>query len=90
MEIPTGLLERYKPREIQTGAPRNEREEMTQKFLDTLNTRRVAEGFKPYTYARMATLLQGIPTGDLFAFYRQCEGARSFSRMFHWALKPKV
>ena len=90
MEIPTGLLERYKPREILTGAPRTEREELIDRFLLALNPSRVAKGYEPYTFPRLSRMLKGKNEQQLYAFYRQCEGARSFSRMFHWALKPKV
>lgn len=37
----------------------------------------------------LGVLLSHIPTADLYAFRRQCEKARSFSRYFWWALKPK-
>lgn len=89
MEIAEDILHRYVRLGQIEGIPRNEREEMTQKFLDALNARRVAEGFKPYTYPRLSKMLQGIPTGDLWAFYQQCDQARSFGAYFHWALKPK-
>lgn len=87
MEIPTSILDRLQNRPAR--APRSEREEILDRFLQALNPARVAEGFRPLTPARVATALQGIPTGDLHAFYRQCEQARSFGRYFWWALKAR-
>jgi hypothetical protein len=41
------------------------------------------------TAADIARKVALIPTDDLYAFYKQCEQARSFSRYFEWALKPR-
>jgi hypothetical protein len=88
MEIQHNYLEKFNQRTI--GLPRNGREEMVEKFRAALNCSRAAAGYRPFSYSRLAGMLQHIPTDDLYAFYRQCEGARSFSAYFHWALKPKV
>lgn len=68
--------------------PRNEREEQLDRFLVRINASRAAANLRPFTYSRLAHMLQGIPTADLHGFYVQCDRARSFSRFFHWSLKP--
>lgn len=70
-------------------SPRSEREELLSKFLDRLNAERAGTTFKPLQARSLGVKLAHIPTGDLWAFYRQCEAARSFSRYFWWAIKPK-
>lgn len=68
--------------------PRNEREEQLDQFLVRLNASRLTAALRPLTYSRLAYMLQGIPMNDLHSFYVQCDRARSFSRFFHWSLKP--
>ena len=58
-------------------------------FMVRLNWQRVADGFRPMSHSRLGKVLERIPTGDLYAFYRKCDGAKNFSRYFWWALKPK-
>jgi hypothetical protein len=65
---------------------KNERGEWLVKFCDRLNPGRKAIGMKPLSIARMATLLQGTPTGDLYAFWQACERAKSFDKYFWWAI----
>lgn len=89
MELVTDYLEIIRRRRAQKGLPRNEREEMLELFMAKLNAARIKDGFSKLSYGRLAKALQGVPTADLYAFYRQCEQAKSFSRYFWWALKPK-
>ena len=90
MELPTDYLEKIRRRRAEKGLPRSERDEMLELFLARLNAARIVDGLPKMTHARLATSLKGIPTGDLFPFYKQCEGARHFSRFFWWSLKPKA
>ena len=60
------------------------------KFLERLNPLRQAQGYRPYTHARIAMMLAHIPTDDLPAFYSQCEKSDiPFGAYFHWAIKAK-
>jgi hypothetical protein len=68
----------------------SERAELVGKFADRLNRDRDGVKFKKLSYAAVSVKLAHIRTiFDLYAFYRQCEEARSFSAYFWWALKPK-
>lgn len=86
MELPLTYTSKF---QATTPKPRNEREEIVSKFLAEINFDRARAGFRPYTYPRMAVLLQGVPTSDLYPFFKKCEGARSFGKFFHWSLDPK-
>lgn len=88
MEITQTYALKFQPTQVEK-KPRNEREEIVSKFLAELNFDRQRHGFRAYTYARMATLLQGVPTADLYPFFKKCEKANSFGKFFHWSLDPK-
>lgn len=68
---------------------RSERDELVQKFLERLNQAREGTKYKPLTARAVAIKLSHVPTRDLWAFYKQCEQAKSFSAYFFWALKPR-
>ena len=68
-------------------AARSEREELLDRFLSRLNPDRAEAGLKPLAPSALATLLTGVPTTDLYGFYKSCERARSFSRLFWHLLK---
>ena len=89
MEITTDYLEKIRARRDQKGKPRSEREELLELFLHRLNAARILENYPKLTHGRLAKALQGVPTGDLYPFYKQCDQARHFSRFFWWSLKPK-
>lgn len=65
----------------------SERAEILEKFLNRLNPGRVQAGYKPYTPARLGMMLAHVPTKDLYPFYRECESAQHFSKLFHWKLR---
>jgi hypothetical protein len=88
MDIPTSYTEKFRPRARLKNQPRNEREELLDRFLSRLNPPRVDNGFKTMSHARIAKVLEKVPTADLHAFYRQCDGADSFSRLFWFKVKP--
>lgn len=90
MEIPTHYIEKY----TSTQPPlfRSERDEQLSYFLNRgikLKDRATGE-LRDMTDKELAIKLSHIPTHDLYAFRRQCEQARSFSRYFWWALKIKA
>lgn len=90
MEIDPSYLEKFRPRARKSGEPRSAREEMLDRFLARLNASRIAEGYSKLTHARVAKMLERIPTEDLHAFYARCETYRSFGAGFHYELKPKA
>lgn len=68
---------------------KSERAELVEKFVVRLNEARRNTKYAPLTARAVAVKLGHIPTGDLYAFLRQCEQARCFSSYFWWALKPQ-
>lgn len=74
-----------------TTKARDERSELIQKFLDTLNSIRIQDGYAPYNFGRVARMLKGKTAFDLHRLYAECEDARNFSSMFHYRVtKPKA
>ena len=67
----------------------SERAEMLKKFLDRLNPERIMSKRRAFDARFIAVKLAHIPTGDLYAFYQQCEKAKNFGAYFWWALKPQ-
>ena len=52
-----------------------ERGELLETFLLRLNPGRKAKGYEPLTYGRLAYLLAGIRTKDLYALLSKCNDA---------------
>ena len=67
-----------------SGAPRSERDELVGKFAERVNAARAIDGFKPLPHGKFVRVLAKKATGELWAFYRECDRARSFSRLFWW------
>lgn len=68
---------------------KSERAELLSKFLGhDIKIRRAGKLIDASGHD-LAIMLGHVPTSDLYPFFRQCEQARSFSRYFWWALKPK-
>lgn len=70
-----------------------ERGELMREFIENINQERDKK-MRPLNFGRMAVLLQGIPTNDLYAFLSMCKDRKrvngSFSKYFWWALKPQT
>ena len=72
-----------------------ERGELMQYFMQKLNMTRTRDGLAPITMGRMARLLAGIPTQDLYFLKSICDdalkrnGIDSFSKRFWWEINPK-
>lgn len=66
-----------------------ERGEMLEYFRDKLNRARTKDGFPPLSIARMAKVLQLIPTKDLYYLQSVCDKAPDFSKKFWWEVNPK-
>ena len=54
---------------------RSERGDLIDTFLLRLNPGRKAKGYDPLTYGRLAYLLTGIATKDLYALLSKCNDA---------------
>jgi hypothetical protein len=72
---------------------RSERSDLLETFLSRLNPGRKAKGYDPLTYGRLAYLLTGIKTADLYYLLSVCTDAERrgypFSAIFWKELKPK-
>jgi hypothetical protein len=71
-----------------------ERGDLYDRILSRLNPSRTKGGYPPLTHARLAYLLTGIPTKDLYALISKCDDAerRGFpwSAIFFKEIKPEV
>ena len=61
----------------------SERGELYDQILSRLNPSRIKAGYKPITPPRLAYLLTGIPTKDLYALISRCADAEK--RGFPWS-----
>lgn len=68
--------------------PVSERAELIGKFTDGVNRTRGGK-YKKVTHAYIASKLAHLSVPDLYAFLKECENAKSFGALFHWALNPK-
>ena len=72
---------------------RTERSDLLDTFLSRLNPGRKAKGYEPLTYGRLAYLLAGIKTADLYYLLSICNDAErrgyNWSAIFWSELKPK-
>jgi hypothetical protein len=65
-----------------------ERGELMRFFLRHLNYARAKDGLPPMTMAHLGTVLEKIPTGDLYYLKSVCSRASNFSKRFWWELDP--
>ena len=65
-----------------------ERGEIMRFFLGHLNYSRKQDGLAPMTMAHLGTVLEQIPTKDLYYLKSVCSQAKSFSKTFWWELNP--
>ena len=86
MEIPTTYELKFRT----AAKPRNEREEMLDKFLSRLNPPRLKDGIPALSYGRLARIFEKVPTTDLYPFFKECEQARNFSGLFWYKVKGKT
>lgn len=72
-----------------------ERGELMEYFLKKLNASRTQDGLAPMTMGRMAHVLVGIPTKDLYYLKSVCDDAQkrngpsAFSKKFWWEVNPR-
>lgn len=72
-----------------TGRKRQtERGELMRFFLRHLNYSRKNDGLAPMTMAHLGTVLEKIPTQDLYYLKSVCSQAKHFSKKFWWELDP--
>jgi len=60
----------------------SERGELFDTLLSRINPDRIRQGYKPLNHGRLAYLLTGIPTKDLYALISKCDDAER--RGFPW------
>ncbi|MFA7302622.1 MAG: hypothetical protein WC030_02640 [Candidatus Paceibacterota bacterium] len=65
-----------------------ERGELMRFFLRHLNYARKQDGLMPMTMAHLGTVLEQIPTKDLYYLKSVCSQAKHFSKTFWWELDP--
>ena len=65
-----------------------ERGELMRFFLRHLNYSRKQDGLAPMTMAHLGTVLEKIPTADLYYLKSVCSQAKNFSKRFWWELDP--
>jgi hypothetical protein len=75
------------------GAPKGkkrltERGELMRFFLRHLNHARAHDGLPPMTMGHLGTVLEQIPTQDLYYLKSECSRAKNFSKKFWWELDP--
>lgn len=80
---------RKKAAEAPKGRKRlTERGELMKFFLRHLNYARKQDGLAPMTMAHLGTVLEQIPTQDLYYLKSVCSKAKHFSKTFWWELDP--
>ena len=82
IKMPDNLMAR-----TPTSKATSERAEFIGMFLDKINEERVGTKYKPLEVSVVAMKVSHVPTGDLYAFYKQCLDADSFGAMFFYSLK---
>lgn len=89
MELPESYLNKIRPRPRKTGEPRNQREEIINRFLDILNDEQKRDSRKPFSYARLAKRFDGISDPRLYQLFQECSdpSVRSFGAMLTYKIK---
>lgn len=78
-----------KAKEAPKGKKRlTERGELMRFFLRHLNHARTHDGLPAMTMAHLGTVLEQIPTKDLYYLKSVCSQAKNFSKKFWWELDP--
>ena len=65
-----------------------ERGELMRFFLRHLNYSRKQDGLAPMTMAHLGTVLEKIPTQDLYYLKSVCSQAKNFGKKFWWEFDP--
>src|SRR3989344_2956546 len=68
---------------------KTERGELLEYFCERLNRSRKEDGLVLIAIARMAKMLEKIPTKDLYYLKSVCARAPNFSKKFWWEIKPE-
>jgi hypothetical protein len=89
MEIPQDYEEKFRPRARKIGEPRNQREELIERFRVKLNEEQVRDGRPPLTYGRLAKRFESIDDSRLYQLFDECSRpeVRSFGAMLSYKLK---
>ena len=68
---------------------KTERGELMRFFQRHLNYSRKQDGLPPMTMGHLGTVLEKIPTNDLYYLQSVCSKAPNFSKKFWWEIDPK-
>lgn len=64
--------------------------DLLDRFAQKLNPERIAAGYKPYNYPRLAKLLEGLTYTEREQLYHDCEKAKcGFGKYFGYKIKIK-
>ena len=66
-----------------------ERGELLRFFQRHLNYSRTQDGLPPITMGHLGTVLEKIPTADLYYLKSVCSTAKNFGKKFWWEIDPK-
>lgn len=87
MQIVENYLEKLQARKAANQTIRNQRQFEIKRFLERINEARRRGGYKEYQPRTVGVLLRNYKTGDLDAFYKECDRKKDFYRYFSWKLK---
>lgn len=93
MEIDPSYIEKFRPAgEKKSGTPRSNRDVIIDDFLRILNTERKLDGYAPFTFARVAKMLEGRSDTELFKLFNLCThpSVKRFGAMLNYKLKNRT
>jgi len=61
--------------------------DLLERFAQRLNPARIAAGYKAYSYARIAMLLQNLTYDMREQLYTKCEKSSNFGKTFNYLVK---
>jgi len=65
----------------------SERQELIQRFVDTINLERIGTKWKPVTWKQINGLVAFVRVPDLYWLFKTCEQRDSFSKTFFGIIK---
>lgn len=89
MDIPDSYIEKIRPQPRKSGDPRNERDELVQRFLDRMNIDQRRDNRKEYTQGYLRKKFEGLSDSRLHQLFKECSdpSVRSFGAMLTYKLK---
>ncbi|MBN8807798.1 MAG: hypothetical protein J0I47_06135 [Sphingomonas sp.] len=89
MDLPPSYSEKFRPRDRKIGLPRNEREELVERFRSRLNDEQKRDGRPTFSYARLAKRFDGLTNPRLYQLFNECDdpNVKSFGAMLTYKLR---